>query len=137
MVSDDQVDAKLPGQVGGGVSGRAAVSRNDHSGAGVRQLLDDCGREAVAIDETVWQTNARLDADHAQPGGEDGGRVDAVGIVVREDGYLVVIGFGSDDSLDGNVDVLEQVRVVGIAAHAGEEVEAQVGVLESAGVHHL
>src|SRR5262249_22514883 len=84
MVGDDQVDAKLAGQIGGFVGGGAAVGGDDHLCAGVSQLLDDWRGETVAVDEAVGQAHVRIDADHAQACRQDGGRIDAVGVVVGE-----------------------------------------------------
>ena len=86
VVGNDQIDAELAGQSGGGVRGGAAVRGDDDVCAGVGKLLDDGRGQAVAVDEAIRQAHVGLDAHHAQTRSEHGGGVDAVGVVVGEDG---------------------------------------------------
>src|SRR5438132_1461569 len=137
MVGDDQIDAQCASEVGGGVGGRAAVGGDDHGRALLGERLHDRRGQAVAVDEAIRESNEGLDAHQLEPGGQHGGGVDAVGVVVGEDRHLLLFSTRVDETFDGSGHGLQQLRIVRVAAHAGEEVQAILGGSQTARVHHL
>src|SRR5437879_10259640 len=110
MVGDDQIDAQCSSEVGGGVGGRAAVGGDDHGRALFGELLHDGRAQAVAVVEAIRESNEGLDVHHLEPGGQHGGGVDAVGVVVGEDRQLLLFLTRVVETFDGSWHVLQQLR---------------------------
>src|ERR1051326_1701189 len=122
MVGDDQVHAELFREVRGFMGGGTAVRGDDHLCTVTRELFDDERGQAITVDKPVRKTYAGFDAHHAQARAQHRGRVDAIRVIVGEHRDLLVPMTGSYQAFDGARDVLQQVRIIRVAAYTRQKV---------------
>ena len=111
VVGDYQIQADVPGEIGFGHAGDAAVYCDDQRGSFGAQLFQRRGVEAVAVIQTVGDIIGHVRPGAAQGVGHQAGGGDTVHVVVAEHGDFFAPGHGGADARDGLVHVAHQKRV--------------------------
>ncbi len=100
MVRDDQVEPQLARPDGRFGGADAAVDRDDQTHAAGVQPLDRFRLEAVAVAQPVRHEVLDPRAEELERASQDGGRRDAVDVVVAVDGDPLVARDGAEEAVD-------------------------------------
>lgn len=109
VIGDDEIDVSLARDAGGLDRRHAAVDGDDERSAVVGERTDRVGVEPVALVDSVWDVdlNRRFGRNGFREVVEDGGRGDAVHVVVAVDHDLLTGPERVEDSLGGAIGVGE------------------------------
>ena len=115
VVEHDHVDAALLRPLQRGEAGRAAIDADDQAGAAVDEVVDRLDVRPVALEDAVWDVDARRAAERGEHAVQERRRRRAVDVVVAEDRHQLPRLDRIGEARRGDVHVGERGRVGEIA----------------------
>ena len=132
VVGDDEIDIFVAKRFCFVEGGDAAVDGDDEFGAGVGELFEGFGVEAVAFFEALGDVVVDVAAEEGDGVPEDGGGGDAVDVVVAVDDDFFLVADGLVDALGGFEDAGEEGGLMEMVEAGGEEGRAVGGAGDAA-----
>ena len=132
VVRDDQIETQLAGALRRLHAANAAIHRHHHPNALRMQTLDRPGVQPVAVLQALGNEVRHVTLQELEGAAQHDGGADSIGIVVAVHGDRFASLHGTEEPLDGAVEVRETRRVVQIVEAGVQEPAGRVRVREAA-----